>query len=548
MNVKKPAFRSIARALCLMSLPLAAARAAGPNIVLAFADDYGVYASCYRDACRPSISDAVSTPAIDRLAREGTRCENAFVSVSSCSPSRASVISGRHFFRNGSHSQLHTPWNGDPAADPWRSVRGFPLRLQDSGYHIGWSHKMHIAEDRMGGKKRNYQKAGGRINNFSEAMMAAPAAERPALKAAILGEVRRNFQAFLADRRDGQPFFYWFNPTNTHRTWVRGSGKELWGIDPDALKGKLPPFLPDTAAVREDLADYLGEVQAFDAAVGVLMDELEKRGELDHTLFTVSGDNGIPGFPRGKTSVYDFGARVPLVLRWPGRVKAGGLVKTPVSLVDLAPTYLAATGLPADTDMNGQNLLPVLKGDAPESTLRGEVLIGREVHAHAARAGNLPYPVRALRTGRFLLVRNFKPERQPMGDPLAAAGPDAPKAGPLANQTGHAYPDLDAGPTKAWLVGNRRQATMADIWKLGFEPRPEFELFDLADDPHQIRNVAGDPAYAAARADLAARLDRILRDNADPRLANDAFDAPPYLTRPARGGGKSKAKPPGEHR
>ena len=89
---------------------------------------------------------------------------------------------------------------------------------------------------------------------------------------------------------------------------------------------------------------------------------------------------------------------------------------------------------------------------------------------------------------------------------------------------------------------------MADIWKLGFEPRPEFELFDLADDPHQIRNVAGDPAYAAARADLAARLDRILRDNADPRLANDAFDAPPYLTRPSRGGGKSKAKPPGEHR
>ncbi|MBN8459143.1 MAG: sulfatase [Verrucomicrobia bacterium] len=511
-----------------------AAPAAGPNIVLAFADDYGAYASCYREPGHPSISDAVSTPAIDRIAREGSRCWNAFVSASSCSPSRAAVVSGRHFFRNGSHSQLHTPWDGDRSNDPWKPVRGFPLCLQDAGYRIGWSHKMHIDEDRMGGPQRNYKKAGGRINNFSEVMMAAPAAERPALKAAILDEVRRNLRDFLDDRREGQPFFYWFNPTNTHRTWVRGSGKELWGIDPDSLKGKLPPFLPDNPAVREDVADFLGEVQAFDAAVGVLTEELERRGEMDRTLFVVSGDNGIPGFPRGKTSVYDFGSRVPLVLRWPGGVKAGGSVKAPVSLVDLAPTFLAAANLPADADMNGQNLLPVLKGDAPESTLRGHAVIGREVHFHAARAGNLPYPVRALRTGGFLFVHNFKPDRNPLGDPLAAADPAGPKPGPLANNTGSCFPDLDASPTKTWLVGHRADPAIAEIWDIGFMPRPEFELFDLAKDPHQMKNVADDPAYATTRADLAARLDRILRENADPRLANDAFDSPPYLTRAAQ--------------
>ena len=532
--------------LVFLSLALVAqaASAAGPNIVLAFADDWGVYASCYRDPARPSICDAVSTPAIDRVAREGTRFENAFVSVSSCSPSRAALVSGRHFFRNGSHSQLHTPWDGEAASDPWGSVRGFPLLLQDSGFHIGWSHKMHISEDRMGGKDHNYQKAGGRINNFSEVMMAAPAEARPALKAAILEDVRRNLQAFLADRREGQPFFYWFNPTNTHRTWVRGSGKSLWGIDPDSLKGKIPPFLPDNEVVREDVADYLGEVQAFDAAVGVLRDELEKRGELDHTLFVVSGDNGIPGFPRGKTSVYDFGSRVPLVMRWPGGVKAGGCVKPPVSLTDLAPTFLAAEGLPPAAGMNGQNLLPVLMGEAPESTLRGDALIGREVHFHAAREGHLPYPVRALRTGRFLFVHNFKPDRQPMGDPLSADDPGGPKPGPLANNTGTCYPDLDASPSKTWLVQHRADADLAGIWKLGFAPRPEFELYDLTKDPHQLHDIADDPAYAADRAELAARLDRILRENSDPRLSSDAFDKPPYLTKGGKTENRGKAASP----
>lgn len=526
--------RSFVLATLAAASPLGAAQ---PNIVLAFGDDLGRYGSCYRNPAEPSPNDVVATPAIDRLAREGALFENAFVSVSSCSPSRAAVISGRHFFRNGSHAQLHTPWDGPRAADPWNAVKGFPLLLQAAGYHIGWSHKMHISEDRMGGPSHNYQQAGRRICDFSEAVSAAP--DQAAARAAVLAEVRRNFQQFLTDRKPGQPFFYWFNPTNTHRTWVKGSGKAIWGIDPDSLKGKLPPFLPDNAVVREDFADYLGEVQAFDAAVGILCDELRQRGELDQTMVVASGDNGIPGFPQGKTGVHDFGARVPLVIRWPTGVKPSLRVAEPVSLIDLAPTFLAAAELPPEPGTNGQSLLPVLRGEAPATALRGSALIGREVHFHAARVGNLPYPVRALRTAKSLYVRNFAPERNPLGDPFAAADPAGPGFKALDSNTGTCYPDLDAGPTKTWFVQHRADPELATLWKLGFALRPAEEFYDLKSDPHQVHNLLAEPTpltpeLATELESLRVNLLQILRENHDPRLEEDAFDRPPYLVKKSR--------------
>ncbi|MCA9082385.1 MAG: sulfatase-like hydrolase/transferase, partial [Planctomycetaceae bacterium] len=113
-------------------------------------------------------------------------------------------------------------------------------------------------------------------------------------------EVRGNFSDFLSSVEEDQPFCYWFGPTNCHRKWIQGSGKKHWGMDPNALEGKLPKYLPDVDVVREDFCDYLGEVQAFDLGLGVLLDELEKRGLSENTLVVVSGDHGIPGIPRGK--------------------------------------------------------------------------------------------------------------------------------------------------------------------------------------------------------------------------------------------------------
>lgn len=503
----------------LLLSPLVAAEK--PNILLFFGDDLGRYASAYANPALPSPNDIVKTPVFDRIAGEGARFDNAFVSVPSCTPSRGSLYTGRHFFRNGSFSQLHSRWTkGMP--DPSESIVGMPVTLKKGGYHIGWSHKWHIPERLMGGKKNQYAPAGNRISTFSQHVT-----ENPGARDEIYAEVRKNFQAFLADRKEGQPFFYSFNPTNTHRTWVRGSGKALWGIDPDSLKGKLPPFLPDNEVVREDMADYLGEVMAFDAACGVILEELAALGELDNTLIVISGDHGAPGFPRGKCNVHDFGSAVPLSVRWPGHVEAGRVVKTPVSLIDLAPTFLAAAGTESPDDPDGENLLPALAAGGGDGKLRGWALIGREVHVGGAREGYLPYPVRALRTPDFLYVKNFKPGRWPMGDPKAAAGDAMPDAKTLEN-TRAAFADIDASPTRTWLIQNRFEEGLETVLREGWEKRPGEELYILADDPHQIRNVAADPAHAATLGKLRDELMAELEAKKDPRLS-DAFDRPPYL-------------------
>jgi uncharacterized sulfatase len=519
--------------ILLFSIALCAACAGKerPNILLLFADDLGRYASAYADPGKPSPNDIITTPAFDRVAKEGALFQHAFVSVPSCTPSRAALNTGRHFFRNGSHAQLHFPWQkGVP--DPFDKVKGMPLVLRDGGYHIGLTYKLHMRESIIGGKQNIYDKAGRNLNDYSEFL--TKAADRQAAKEKILDQVRGNFRDFLAKRGKGQPFFYSFNPTNTHRKWILGSGKDLWGLDPDDLKGKLPPVLPDEPLIREDMADYLGEVMAFDAACDVLIRMVEEMGELDNTIVAISGDHGIPGFPRGKTNVHDFGSQVPLAIRWPEKVAAGRNVKAPVSLIDLAPTFLAAAGLESPDDPNGQSLLPALAPDGDESKLRGWVLIGRERHAWRARESQLPYPVRALRTPDFLYVKNFKPDRWPMGDPFGVTENSHPSHDQLVNNTYSAFPDIDSSPAKAWLVEHRMDAGMETFVEYAWGKRPAEELYDLGKDPHQTKNVADDAAYAETLAKLRTQLMNELEANDDPRLDDDAFDRPPRLVKEGR--------------
>jgi N-sulfoglucosamine sulfohydrolase len=249
-------------------------------------------------------------------------------------------------------------------------------------------------------------------------------------------------------------------------------------------------------------------------------------------LIVISGDHGAPGFPRGKCNTCDFGARVLLGMRWPAAVEAGKVIQTPVSLVDMTPTFLAAAEVSALPEMDGQNLLPTLAKGGKEESLRGWALIGREVHAHPAREGNLPYPVRSLRTRDFLYTINFKPDRWPAGDPPAAT--DKPTAAEWTKSTYTGYADMDASPTKAWLVGNSNNPLVTEAWRLSIEKRPGEELYDLKKDPYQQRNVADDPAYAEQKDALHKQLMSILEKGRDPRLDNDAFDRPPYLSKKHR--------------
>jgi arylsulfatase A-like enzyme len=352
-----------------------------------------------------------------------------------------------------------------------------------------------------------------------------------AAKAKLLGEVRGNFRAFLSAREPGRPFCYWFGPTVTHRSWEKGSGKALWGIDADSLEGRLPGFMPDVPEVRGDFADYMGEIQAWDAGVGVILDELRAAGELDDTLVVLSGDHGMPGVPGGKCNLYDHGTAVALLARGPG-IAGGRVVDDFVNLMDVAPTFLEAGGVASPADMAGRSFLGVLRSGTAGlvDPARNWVVTGRERHVDTAREGNLPYPHRALRTADHLYIRNFAPDRWPMGSPRFSGPADRPTTETLESDTFAAFADMDNSPTKAWLVGQHGREEWAWHYDYAFGKRPAEELYDLRTDPDQMRNVADDPAYAAVRKEMAERLMGVLTDAGDPRVTGDGktFERPPF--------------------
>ena len=536
----------LAFALLATSAAASASEQTRPNILFCFADDWGRYASAYAKVDgRPSPNQVLKTPNIDRVAREGALFRNAFVTAPSCTPCRSSLLSGQYFFRTGRGAILQgAQW------DP--QIPSFPLLLAQSGYHLGETYKVWSPgtpnDAPYGAGKFAYEKAGGAFNNFSENVTRMVAAGMPLeeAKQKLYAEVRANFDAFLQARPEGRPFCYWFGPTNVHRLWEKGSGQALWGIDPESLAGKLPKFLPDVPEVREDFADYLGEIQAFDAAIGVLLEQLAAAGELDNTLIVISGDHGAPGFPRGKCNLYDFGVGVALVARWPGG-KPGRVIDDFVNLMDLAPTFLEAGGLEPPEVMTGRSLLDVLKSDRsgqvdPSHTW---VVTGRERHVAAAREENKPYPQRALRTRDFLYIRNFRPDRWPLGAPYGVTEKATLSAQELANNTFAAFPDMDASPTKAWLVEHRHEPQWRPFYDYAFAKRSGEELYDLRSDPDEIVNVAGDPAYAETKRELSERLLEILTDARDPRVTGDGetFERSPFTdAEPPRPAPRRKAK------
>jgi arylsulfatase A-like enzyme len=274
----------------------------------------------------------------------------------------------------------------------------------------------------------------------------------------------------------------------------------------------VPPMLPDAPEVRNDILDYYFECERCDRDVGEMLALLEKAGKLENTLVVMTGDNGWP-FPRGKTNLYDHGVRQPMAVRWPARAKGGRVVDDFVSLPDVAPTFLEAAGLQVPADMTARSFLDVLvSGRAGRADpKRDRVVVGRERHHGGARPGCLGYPMRALRTHEFLYIRNFIPDRWPAGDPPG-------------------YEDCDGGPTKKFMIEHKDDPKVAPLFELCFGKRHREELYDCKKDPHQLKNVAADAAYAEDKKRMAADLEKYLTETQDPRVTGggEKFDEYPY--------------------
>ena len=511
-----------------------------PNILFLFADDWGRHASILSKIDGTGgINDVVQTPNFDKVASQGVIFRNAHVSAPSCTPCRSALLTGRHFWQTGTGSILR-------GAVYDSSIPSFPPLLREQGYCVGYSHKVWSPGTPANSpftKDESFSKNGGRINQFSQTVtkLITKGTPRETAKLAILDEVRGNFRDMLNSCKDKAPFCYWFGPTNVHRKWIKGSGKELWDINPDSLKGKMPAFLPDVPEVRQDLADYFGEIAAWDAAVGVLLDELENAKLTDNTLVVISGDHGAPGFPHGKCNLYSFGTGVCLSVTGPG-VVGGRVVDDMVSLIDLAPTFLEAAHIKPPESMTGRSLWPLLhsKKSGFIDPTRDCVFTGRERHVESARADFTPYPQRAIRTHDHVLIMNFRPDRWPLGDPYHLEEGPEPTQQELETNTRLTLSDEDAGPTKAWLVQSRKKDSWKMLFKQVYGKRPHIELFHIKQDPSEMHNLAGEEQYAAVEEELTKTLLDEMRRTGDPRLIREGefYETPPMA-------GPLKEKSPG---
>lgn len=439
-----------------------------PNIIFFIADDiswndYGCYGN-----------PAARTPNIDKLASQGLRFTQAYLTASSCSPSRSSIITGRYPHNNGKASELHREIAGHL---PW-----FPELLRQSGYYTALVGKNHMRAEPAG-----------------------PGQQRPkAFDLVDAGRVKGNrgghgkWVQTLKNRPKDKPFFFWFASFDAHRDWEADTEwNEKYGPMHRPEDVVVPPFLSDDPATRQDLASYYNEVTRFDYFIGQVVDELHEEQIAENTLLFVLADNGRP-FPRAKTRLHDSGMKTALVAHWPKGIRQSG-VECPslVSVIDLAPTVLELAGVEIPPTFQGVSMVKLFKD--PSASIRRFAFSEHNWHDYEAHGRSVR------RDDGLLLIRNFKPQ--------------LPWQGPADSVRSPSYQRL-----RALRDANKLTAAQQDIF---LNPRPEVELYDTHADPHQLRNLASDSNYREAVEQLQAVLQQWIEQTGDSvpdQPSKDAFD------------------------
>lgn len=362
--MKFPRLSRLPYLLCLLllgSLSPALARKPGPgkpNIVLIIADDVSWDdLGCYGNP-------VVRTPHIDQLARQGIRFDQAYLTASSCSPSRISLLSGRYPHNTGA-AELHTPL-------PVEQIP-FPLLLKEAGYYTVQAGKSHFGTPALRAFHQAYEEREGGSG----------------------GEER--WVQCLQERPRDKPFFAWFAAKDAHRPWQADD----FGTPHDPARVIVPPHLADTKATRQDIASYYNEIARFDFYIGEVMQELKKQGIEKNTLILILADNGRP-FPGSKTRVYDSGMKTPFIVKWDAGIsRPGSTSQSLLSVIDIAPTLLEVAGLPAPAAFQGQSFTKLFQN--PGRDFRTHVFAEHNWHDYEAHE-------RMVRSKNFMYVVNARPQ------------------------------------------------------------------------------------------------------------------------------------------
>jgi len=298
---------------------------------------------------------AVTSPHLDKLAREGMRFERCFVTSPQCSPNRSSLFTGCTPHTT-STSRLHVP------LPDWEPT--IIDSLKQKGYHTGIFRKHHQGD--------GFQK---RLDFY--------------------GDAKASFKSFFDSKPKDKPFWLQVGFTDPHRPYRPGA----FNPPHDPKTVQVPKWLPDWPAVRQDLAHYYDFIARMDAEVGQIMDLLASQGNSNDTMVLFTGDNGMP-FPRAKGTLYEAGIHVPMIAWMPGKIAAGSVKREMIGHVDFASTWLNAAGIEQSKKMQGRSFLPLLLNQPYKA--RTEVFSERNWH-------DTFDPMRSIRTDRHKFIFNAAP-------------------------------------------------------------------------------------------------------------------------------------------
>ena len=399
-----------------------------PNILLIVSEDNGPELGCYGDPY-------VQTPVLDRFAKKGVRFERAYVPQAGCSQSRAALLTG-----------LYPHQNGQIGLATWKfrlyreNTPNLIRSLKQAGYRTGIIGKLHINP----------------ASAFPFDFKQIPSSNFSRKK---LGDYARHAAEFMG--QDDEPFFLSVNYPDPHRPFLRQvKGLPRKPLDAEDVK-PLAYFGIDTPELRQQTADYYNCMSRLDTLIGDLLKALDRSGKRRDTLVIYMGDHGAD-LLRGKRTSYEGGVRVPLIMQWSGRAGFADSVRNElVTTLDLMPTILSAANAPLPGGLAGESLIPLLAGKAGG----WRKYLFTEFHLHSAH--NF-YPQRTIRGERFKLIQNLQPDTVNPG-------------------YGFTMNRFFAG-----LQGEvEKSESIAPAYSLMRRP-PEFELYDLKNDPYEFKNLAGD--------------------------------------------------------